>query len=360
MATDQEIAAMRRALGLATSPDAARGPNPRVGAVILDGSGNVVGEGYHCGAGTPHAEVVALERAGEAARGGVAVVTLEPCQHTGRTGPCTAALVDAGVARVVFAQSDTNPIAAGGAAYLRAAGIDVEAGVMCEAALDVNPEWTLAVNEQRPFVTWKFAASLDGRVAAKDGSSQWITGDAARADVQRLRATVDAIMVGTGTALRDDPRLTVRDPKLGSASPLRVVVGQRALPERAKVLDDSAPTLLISSRDPVAVTDQLFAHGVRHVLLEGGPTLAGAFVEAKLVDRVVAYLAPVLLGDGPNALSGSGVETIADAHRLNPESVEQVGSDLRIIATLRTASTGGLTPASAGSSKLMQQPRKGT
>lgn len=345
MASGAETAAMRRALELAVSPDAHTGPNPRVGAVILDAAGEVVGEGYHRGAGTAHAEVVALHHAGSRARSGTAVVTLEPCHHTGRTGPCTSALVDAGVVRVVFAQSDGDPVACGGADFLRGVGIDVEGEVLVYEALTVNPMWTFATTLQRPFVTWKFAASLDGRVAAADGSSQWITGEEAREDVHRLRASVDAIVVGTGTVLRDDPRLTVRlsavDPvgRSSNHAPLRVVVGQRDIPPEARVRDDTAPSLLIADHDPLDVLRQLFALDVHHVLLEGGPTLSGAFVEASLVDRVVAYIAPVVLGDGANAINGAGTQSIDAALRLHLDSVDRLGDDIRLTATLRDPTT---------------------
>src|SRR5829696_5408814 len=203
---------MRRALQLAASgpwPD----PNPRVGCVIVAADGTAVGEGFHHGAGTPHAEIEALRAAGGAARGATAYVTLEPCSHTGRTGPCTDALVAAGVREVVFAQSDLHPHAAGGGARLHAAGVQVTGGVLADEAAAVNERWTRTVALGRPLVAWKLATSLDGRSAAADGTSQWITGEAARADVHRLRATRDAILVGTGTVVADDPHLTVRDPE---------------------------------------------------------------------------------------------------------------------------------------------------
>ena len=334
MTNKQELAAMRRALRLAASTDAPSGQNPRVGAVILDRSGVAVGEGYHRGAGTPHAEVLALAAAGARAAGGTAVVTLEPCHHRGRTGPCTEAILEAGIARVVFAQPDVNPIAAGGAAFLQSAGVETEGGLLRDEAMGVNPEWTFAMDKQRPLVTWKLAVSLDGRVAAADGSSRWISGAAARADVHQLRAGVDAIVVGTGTVLKDDPQLTVRDASLVGTAPVRVVVGERPLPESARVLDDAAPTLLVQSHDPTVVLKQLFLLDVQHVLLEGGPTLGAAFVRAGLVDRVVAYIAPVLLGGGAHAFDDAAMVSIEQALRLKPESIERIGDDIRITATL--------------------------
>lgn len=334
MATQAEIAAMRRALVLAATAGVPRGPNPRVGCVILDPSGTSIAEGLHRGAGTPHAEVEALTKAGSRARDATAVVTLEPCAHTGRTGPCSRALVEAGVARVVFAQADSNPVAAGGAGQLRAAGVDVEAGLLADEAAALNTEWTHAVTVGRPFVTWKTAHSLDGRVAAADGTSRWITGPRARADVHTWRSQVDAVLVGTGTALADDPALTAREPDGTPAphQPLRVVMGRRDLPSTARVLSDDGPTLLLRTRDPHEALKALGDRDVRHVYLEGGPTLAGAFVAAGLVDRVVAYTAGLLLGAGPSALGEAGVSTLGAALRLRIIDTTLVGHDVRIVA----------------------------
>ena len=332
---NHELRAMKRALILAVSPDVPRGPNPRVGCVLLAPDGEIVGEGHHRGAGTEHAEVDALAKAGDAARGATAVVTLEPCDHSGRTGPCTQALIGAGVARVVYAQTDPNPVAAGGAAVLRAAGLDVEGGLFAAQAMALNETWTFAVAEGRPFVTWKSAATLDGRVAAADGTSRWITSAAARAEVHDLRAEVDAVMVGTGTVVADDPQLTVRDEEGAMADvpqPLRVVVGMRDLPAGARVLDGSTPSLQLRTRDPQEVLRSLHEREVRHVLLEGGPRLAAAFVRAGLVDRVVWYVAPALLGSGPSALGDAGMSGIGDALRLRVVDVRLVGSDVRIDA----------------------------
>ena len=293
-------------------------------------------EGYHRGAGGPHAEVDALVAAGGRARGATAVVTLEPCNHLGRTGPCAQALIAAGIVRVVFGQHETNPVARGGAEAFRAAGVDVEGGVLADEARTVNPTWTFAVEHGRPFVTWKFAATLDGRSAAADGTSRWITSPEARADVHRLRAECDVVLVGTGTVLADDPRLTVRgddDTAVQRAvQPLRAVMGLRSIPARAAVLDEAAETVHLATRDPERALRDLFVRDRQHVWLEGGPTLAGAFVHAGVVDRVVAYLAPALLGAGPAALADAGVTTVSRAVRLDIDDVTRVGSDLRITA----------------------------
>ena len=318
--------AMLRALALAATPGTPLGPNPRVGCVLLSPEGEVLAEGRHRGAGSAHAEVDALNRAGERARGATAVVTLEPCNHTGRTGPCARALVEAGVARVVHAQHDPNPVAAGGAATLRAAGVEVVSGLLAEEAAALNRAWSFGLSHRRPLVTWKVAARLDGRSAATDGTSRWISSSASRRDVHALRARVDTVLVGTGTALADDPALTVReaDGTPASHQPLRAVMGKRALPPRSRLLDGSCETLVLDTRDPREALARLFDAGRRHVLLEGGPTLAAAFLDAGLVDEVVAYLAPVLLGSGVAAVGDLGVSTIAEAHRLEVVDVSAI------------------------------------
>jgi diaminohydroxyphosphoribosylaminopyrimidine deaminase/5-amino-6-(5-phosphoribosylamino)uracil reductase len=334
---EPDAAMMRRAIELAERGLGSTSPNPIVGCVIVGVDGTVVGEGFHARAGGPHAEVVAIRDADGLARGATAYVTLEPCRHTGRTPPCTQALIDAGVSRVVFAVEDPDPLAGHGAADLRAAGVVVEAGLLRDDAASSNAAWLHRTRTGRPYVTWKYAATLDGRVAAADGTSRWITGEAARHDVHLLRARSDAIVVGTGTAIADDPRLDVRLPGVVIAKPpLRVVVGNRPLPSAAKVLDDSAPTLVIADHDPASVLKLLAERDVVSVLLEGGPTLAGAFVAAGLVDRVVAYLAPTLLGAGLPALGDAGIETLAAALKLRIDAVELVGGDLRITATTAT------------------------
>ncbi len=330
------VAAMRRAITLAERGLGSTSPNPIVGCVIVGPDGSVVGEGYHARAGESHAEVMALRDAGRRAFGATAFVTLEPCRHTGRTPPCTQALIDAGVARVVFAVADPDPVAGHGADDLRAAGVVVEEGLLGDEAARSNAAWLHHARTGRPFVTWKYAATLDGRVAAADGTSRWITGEAARHDVHLLRARSDAIVVGTGTVLADDPRLDVRLPDAPKATrPLRVVVGRRELPPASRVLDDSAPTLQLTDHDPKSVLAHLGERNVVSVLLEGGPTLAGAFVAAGVVDRVVAYLAPALLGAGPAALGYAGIETVRSALRLQVDAVDLIGDDIRIIATPR-------------------------
>ncbi|WP_245647315.1 bifunctional diaminohydroxyphosphoribosylaminopyrimidine deaminase/5-amino-6-(5-phosphoribosylamino)uracil reductase RibD [Microtetraspora niveoalba] len=354
-ADSRDVRHMRRAVALAARGLGTTSPNPVVGCVVLDAASAVAGEGFHAYAGGPHAEVVALREAGERARGGTAYVTLEPCNHTGRTGPCAEALLDAGVARVVVAVADPNPVAAGGVERLRERGVRVDVGVLAEEAERVNAAWLTSVRARRPHVTWKFAATLDGRSAASDGTSKWITSPEARADVHRLRAGCDAIVAGIGTVLADDPLLTVRTPGEGEPGrlPLRVVVDSGArTPAAARVLSGPAPTLVAVAADAVvpphlpdvvrlprtpygldlrALLEELRRRQIVSVLVEGGPSLAGSFVREGLVDRVVGYLAPALLGAGAAALGPAGAATIAEIHRLEIEDVTPIGPDLRVV-----------------------------
>jgi diaminohydroxyphosphoribosylaminopyrimidine deaminase / 5-amino-6-(5-phosphoribosylamino)uracil reductase len=310
--------AMRRALVLAATPGVPMvADTRRVGCVLLAADGTVVAEGHHRGPGTPHAEADALTHAGGAARGTTAVVTLEPCNHTGRTGPCTEALVAAGVGRVVYAERDANPVAAGGRARLEAAGIEVEEGLLADEAAALAEVYRVAQREQRPFVTWKLATTLDGRGAAADGTSRWISGRASRIDTHRLRALADTVLVGTGTVEADDPQLTVRDAedRPEPRQPLRVVMGERDVAADRRVLDDRAESLHLRTREPREALAELWGRGRRHVFLEGGPTLAAAFLRAGLVDRIVAYVAPVLLGAGRSAVADLGITSIDQALR---------------------------------------------
>jgi diaminohydroxyphosphoribosylaminopyrimidine deaminase/5-amino-6-(5-phosphoribosylamino)uracil reductase len=352
-----ELQAMQRAISLASAEVGHTGTNPVVGAVVLDRTGAVVGEGAHTGGpGHPHAEALALVAAGPRAAGGTVVCSLEPCNHHGRTGPCSQALIDAGVARVVYAVEDPNAAAAGGAETLRRAGIDVESGLLAEEAERGNEAWLLSVRLGRPFVTWKYAAGLDGRSAAADGTSQWITSAESRADVHRLRGQADAVVAGIGTVLADDPSLTVRTPESTRSlaqQPLRVVIDTEGrTPESARVLGAgclvvvgegtvaawpgtevlTVPRDAAGHVDLTAALKALDARGLRHLFLEGGPTLAGGFLAAGLVDRVVAYLAPVLLGAGRPALDEPDVTTLAQAHRLRFDDIETIGPDVRIVA----------------------------
>jgi diaminohydroxyphosphoribosylaminopyrimidine deaminase / 5-amino-6-(5-phosphoribosylamino)uracil reductase len=331
---EAELSAMARARELGESVLGTTSPNPAVGAVILAADGTPVGEGATAAPGGPHAEVTALAQAGDRARGGTAVVTLEPCAHTGRTGPCADALLAAGVTRVVVAVPEPTELDVGGADRLRAAGVDVVLGVeQAEAEAGALAGWLTGVREQRPFVVWKVATTLDGRVAATDGSSRWITGDQARAAVHRLRATCDAVVVGSGTAVTDDPQLTVRDAEGRNVArqPLRVVVDRRGrVPATARVHDDAAPTYVSRAAEPAALLAELYDRDVRRVLLEGGPTLAAAFLRAGLVDEAVVHVAPKFLGAGPSLVGDLGISTIADALTLSIVEVTPMGGDVQL------------------------------
>jgi len=299
-------AAMRRALELA-----ARGPlvggNPQVGCVVLDPEGTIVAEGWHHGAGTPHAEIDALSKI-DSARGLTAVVTLEPCNHTGRTGPCSEALIAAGVAKVVYAVADPGPVEGGGAERLRAAGVEVEQGVLADEATEFLLPWLTATRRRTPWVTVKWASTLDGRAAAADGSSQWITGPESRERVHEQRAASDAILVGTGTVLADDPTLTARTEsgELREHQPLPVVIGERAIPGDARLWEHPRGVLESGTRDLREVMSWLFEQGVRRAYVEGGPTLASAIVTSGLADEYLIYLAPKLLGGPLLALGDIG------------------------------------------------------
>jgi len=319
------------ALALAAS-DRVRGhttPNPPVGAVVLDPDGRTVAVGATEAPGGRHAEVVALDAAGASARGGTVVVTLEPCDHTGRTGPCTARLLESGVARVVVGTRDPNPEAAGGADTLRAAGVDVEWYAAPEE-VTTGPlrSWLHRQRTGRPYVTWKYAATLDGRVAAADGTSRWITSAASRAHAHRVRGAVDAVLVGSGTLAADDPSLTARDAAgaLLDHQPLACVVGLRAVPEEAAVRRAPGGFRHLATRDPAVALEML--DEALHVVVEGGPRLAAAFLDAGLVDEVDAYLAPLVLGSGRAAVEGGGVPTLDAAHRFAVRHSETLGPDV--------------------------------
>ncbi len=366
MASPAEIAAMRRALELSVQHLGSSNPNPCVGAVVLDPAGQVVGEGVTQPIGGDHAEVCALRAAGAAARGGTLVVTLEPCSHVGRSQRCTDVITHAGVRRVVYSLADPHPVAAGGAATLTAAGVDVEAEVLAAEAGDVLGPWVTAAGRSRPHLTWKYAATLDGRIAASDGSSRWITGESARADVHRQRLEADAVIVGIGTVLADDPHLTVRD-RPALRQPLRVVVDSDARTSLgSRVLDAAAPTVVAVCDDAPAervrslraagaevlevprcngvvdlaeLLEQLRARDVYIALLEGGPRLAAGFLRRSLVDRVVGYYAPVILGAGVPSLDDLGIGTIDGAMRLTTVDVTQIGDDVRITTVPRIGSS---------------------
>lgn len=324
---------MNRALSLAAGVRRSAAPNPSVGCVILDSAGSAVGEGASAPVGGPHAEAIALGMAGESARNGTTVVTLEPCSHQGRTPPCSDALIRAGVSKVVVALLDPDPRVNGaGIQALEAAGIEVELGVKAEPAAQQLRAYLHHRRTGRPYVVLKLAATLDGRIAAPDGSSRWITGDEARADGHRLRADSDAVLVGAGTVRADDPELTVR---VGDGpDPMRIVLG--TAPEGARV----QPAVELYGT-PEAVLRELSGKGILQLLIEGGASVAAQFHRAGLVDRYVLYLAPALLGGegGTPLMTGPGAETMAEIWRGRFDAVERLGEDLRIeiVSTSPTA-----------------------
>ncbi|NLA65136.1 MAG: riboflavin biosynthesis protein RibD [Leucobacter sp.] len=368
---------MRRALTLAERGPA-NDPNPQVGCVLLGPDGHIVAEGWHRGAGTPHAEVDALSQLPAAWRGRerelVAVVTLEPCNHTGRTGPCAVALAEAGIGTVVYAASDPGDASSGGADTLREAGVTVASGLLEDEALALLRPWldrqsssahdvvecirrdsgtayspahsVFTRSRPRPHVTVKWAQTLDGRAAAADGSSQWITGVDARGDVHRRRAEADAILVGTGTLLTDNPALTARSETGGllvppAEQPIPVVLGRREIPASANLYQHPAlvahgldAPLQFAGDDLVAHLEALHDRGVRRLFVEGGPTVASSFIAADLVDEVLIYIAPALLGGPRLALGDLGIDSMPGIKRLRIIHFAQLGADLLVKAAI--------------------------
>jgi diaminohydroxyphosphoribosylaminopyrimidine deaminase/5-amino-6-(5-phosphoribosylamino)uracil reductase len=352
--TDQHY--MARAVQLASLGQYSTSPNPRVGCVLVK-DGLIVAEGWHVRAGGPHAEINALTQAGDQAMGATAYVTLEPCSHHGKTGPCCEALINFGIRRVVFGMQDPNPAVAGnGLNALRAATIDVCGPVLESAAQALNVGFSKRMATGFPFVRLKMAMSLDGRTAMASGESLWITGEAARIDVQHLRARSCAIITTATTVLNDNARLTVREPNcliaLGTRRPLRVLIDQYAqITLDAAVFDEQAPTLWCTSQpapvnlpshiqhwplktnlhhtDLHALLKELGRRGCNEVLVEAGATLAAALLQEKLVDELLVYMAPKLLGSSARPLFSLPLETMADAHNLKIVDVRAVGDDWR-------------------------------
>lgn len=336
--TPAERAAMDAALAAALAGP--RGANPLVGAVILSPGGQQLATGYHRGAGTAHAEADAISEArkqGIDTVGTTMVVTLEPCNHVGRTGPCAQAIMAAGISKVIYAVDDPHDPAAGGARTLRSAGVEVRSGLALERAFDLNRDWFDAVAAKRPFVTLHIAQTLDSRIAAEDGTSQWISSPESLADNHGLRGLIDAILVGTGTVLIDNPRLTARDAEgeLSNRQPVRAVMGLREVPEDAAVRGTDGRFVHLPTRDPAEALGMLFDQGVRHVMVEGGSSILSTFLGAHLVDELIVYMAPTLLGSGTPALHDLGITTLADAQHWSWDdagggAVRTLGNDLRL------------------------------
>lgn len=367
----RDTALMADALKLARKGRFTTTPNPNVGCIITDAQGDVVGEGWHHKAGTPHAEVHALRQAGEKARGGTAYVTLEPCSHYGRTPPCAEALIKAGVARVVAAVEDPNPQVAGrGLSMLVKAGIEVSSGLLQEEALTINRGFISRMTRGRPFVTLKLAASLDGKTALNNGDSQWITGPLAREDVQRHRAEHCAILSGSGTVLADNPSLNVRYEELGCArnhfaqadlrQPLRVILdGRNQLGPTLRMFGLPGTTLVVNKShhaalpkqveqwqapvlgNKLALTAVLQELGNRHInslWVEAGGRMAGALLKENLVDELILYIAPKLMGhDSQGLFNIPALTQMHEAYALQWKDVRQIGDDLKITARVKTA-----------------------
>jgi diaminohydroxyphosphoribosylaminopyrimidine deaminase/5-amino-6-(5-phosphoribosylamino)uracil reductase len=302
-------------------------PNPNVAAAIYSADGSLIAEGAHNRLLSPdHAEVVAIKKAGDASRGATIVVSLEPCSHTGATGPCVEAIIEAGIAKVIYAVKDPNPIAAGGAERLKSAGVEVEF-VASKQLKETERAWLHRIATGRPYFIWKIAATLDGRIAASDGTSQWISSPESREDVQYLRAQSDAILIGTGTALADNP--TLRPRIEGSTAPLRIVMGTRDVPATFKLNDGKSQTIFLKSHSIEELLKALEYTPVNQVLVEAGSTLGSALFAAGVIDEIVLYQAPIVFGSGKSWLDDIGATNISQARKLSLISSEQIGPDVK-------------------------------
>ena len=332
--------AMQRAIALSEKGLGKTSPNPIVGAVIIDDAGNLISEGFHDRMNSKdHAEVVAIANAtqnGNKIKGATIVVTLEPCNHSGSTGPCTQAIIDAGITTVVFAVNDPNAVASGGADTLRAAGIKVVEGVLKAEAAYANRAWLMKIKKNRPFFTWKVATTLDAKIAATDGTSKWITNETSRADVQVLRRQADAILVGTNTVITDDPHLIPRGEFAGySHNPIRVICGEQDLPKDAQVFDSAAQTVVVKSKDLDLLVAELNKLEINQVFVEAGMTLASAMVDHCLMDELVIYQAPSLLGSGKPFFTFDFPSTISNQMRLDHISTVVLDGDVKSVYRIR-------------------------
>jgi len=318
-------AAMARAIDCARLGLGKTFPNPIVGAVITSADGEVISEGFHRGG--DHAEVLALNAVKEIPAGSIIYISLEPCNHHGKTPPCVDAIINSGIKKVVFAVSDPNPIATGGAERLRAAGIEVESGIGEEEARMGNRAWLTKMELERPRITWKIASTMDGKVAASDGTSKWITGDLARTDVARIRSQVDGIVTSTATVIADDPLLTSKG---FGKNPVRIVMGATPLSAKMQICNDAAETVLIKSRNFDDLLSLAEERGFNELLIESGPTFGTALLRANLVDEIVLFQAPTLLGSGTPSIGDLGITNIAGRLDFEISDVEVIGSDLKI------------------------------
>ena len=322
MSTEQ---LMQYAIDLAKKGQSLTYPNPIVGAVIADAEGKIIGEGFHQGA--EHAEVIAIKNAKSIPADATLFVTLEPCNHFGKTPPCADAIISAGIKNIVFATTDPNPIAAGGANKLKDAGIKVTGGLLANEASFANRAWLTKVEMGRARFIWKIASTIDGKVAAADGSSKWITSESARADVAKLRASSDAILTSSKTVISDNPTL---DSKGLGKNPCRIVMGKSEIQNSANIFNDLAPTKVINSRGISELLDFVTSEGFNQVLVESGPTFGSALLSAGVIDEVVVYLAPSILGSGLSSISDLGIKSIDQKIDLQLISHEVIDQDFKL------------------------------
>lgn len=316
---------MARALDLARRGEGVTFPNPIVGALLVGPAGDVIGEGFHQGG--EHAEIVALKSAETIPPGSTLYVSLEPCNHHGKTAPCVDAVIAANISRVVFAAGDPNPIASGGAYRLREAGIEVIGGVLEDRAKFENRSWITKISMKRPRFVFKIASTMDGKIAATDGSSQWITSEEARADVALMRSKADAILTSTGTVLADDCLLTSKG---AGKNPVRIVMGESEIPESAKIRGNEAETIFIKSHLVSELLECVTTRGFNQVLIESGPTFSTDLIRAGIIDEIVLFQAPSFLGKGANSFGDLGATNINDRLNFEISDVQRIGPDIKI------------------------------
>ena len=328
--------AMARAIECASYGLGKTFPNPIVGAVITSATGEFISEGFHQGA--DHAEVLAIKAAKEIPAGSIIYVTLEPCNHHGKTPPCVDAIIESGIRQVVYAVSDPNPIATGGSERMRAAGIEVESGSSEVQARHENRAWLTKIEQGRPRITWKIASTMDGKVAASDGSSKWITGELARADVAKIRSQADAIVTSTSTVIADDPLLTSKG--IGH-NPVRIVMGLSEIASNSQILGSDAETVLIKSRDFKELISLASDRGFNQLLIESGPTFGTALLSTDLIDEIILFQAPTFLGAGKPSIGDLGITNISGRLDFEITDVEVIGADLKITLVKSAKSTEG-------------------
>ena len=326
--------AMARAIECASYGLGKTFPNPIVGAVITSATGEFISEGFH--QGTDHAEVLAIRGAQEIPAGSIIYVSLEPCNHHGKTPPCVDAIIESGIREVVYAISDPNPVAAGGTERLRSAGIEVVSGIGEVQAIHENRAWLTKIEKGRPRITWKIASTMDGKVTAADGSSKWITGELARADVAKIRSQADAIVTSTATVIADDPLLTSKG--LGK-NPIRIVMGLSEINGDSQILGNDAETVLIKSHDFSDLISLANDRGFNQLLIESGPTLGTALLRAELIDEIILFQAPTFLGSGKPSIGDLGISNISGRLDFDITDVEVIGADLKITLVKSAKST---------------------